>query len=147
MALSERIWSTNQPATFLRFSAVACVLAVIDIGVLYAATLLLGINIYLARVASYAAAATAGYFLNRRFTFHARERTRHTVADLGRFYSVFVGGGLVNYAVFAAIVGVGHHLTSAQAARYVLPLLGVWIGGLAGMGFNYTLSRKLVFHP
>ncbi len=147
MALSERIWSTSHRATFLRFAAVASTIAGIDIVVLYALNLLLEVNVYLARVVSYTAAATAGYFLNRRFTFRDHRPTRRTAADLGRFYTVFAGGGLINYATFAAVVSIGNALSLPATSRYWLPLLGIWLGGLAGMSFNYGLSRKLVFHP
>jgi len=145
MALSERFWSTSHRATLLRFSAVATAIALIDIALLYAFKLAVGMNVYVARIGSYAAAATAGYFLNNRFTFHAYERTRHPAAELSRFYTVFAGGGLLNYGVFAAVVAIGHQLTAATSLRHWLPLLGIWLGGLAGMAFNYGVSRKLVF--
>jgi putative flippase GtrA len=145
MALSERLWSTSHRATFLRFAAVATVMAGIDIAGLYALKLALGINVYFARIASYAAAATAGYFLNHRFTFHDQPRKRRRAADMGRFYTVFAGGGLVNYATFAVVVALGHHTSVWASSRHWLPLLGISLGGLAGMGFNYGLSRKFVF--
>jgi len=30
-------------------------------------------------------------------------------------------------------------------AAAILPLIGVWIGGLAGMCFNFFFSKKLVY--
>ncbi len=146
MPASQRLWSTSNRATFTRFTGVAVAIAVIDIGLLYLLKLPLGINVYLARIASYSAAMTAGYFLNRRYTFHHHQRQRHLAKEMGRFYTVFAGGGLLNYLTFAAIVALGHHLSGTATVRLWLPLVGVWVGGLAGMGFNYGLSRKLVFH-
>ena len=88
---------------------------------------------------------TAGYFLNRRYTFHDHTRRRHLAKEMGRFYTVFAGGGMLNYVTFAAIIALGQWLSGAAWVRLWLPLLGVWVGGLAGMGFNYGFSRKLVF--
>jgi putative flippase GtrA len=146
MTASSRLWSTSQRATFLRFAAVAVTIAVIDVLVLYLLHGGLGINVYLARAVSYSSAVFAGYFLNQHFTFHHHERTRSILMELSRFYTVFAGGGLVNYATFAAIIALGNAASSDPTLRFWLPLLGVWIGGLAGMGFNYGFARKLVFH-
>lgn len=146
MSAASRLWSTSQRATFLRFAAVAGTIAGIDILVLYLLHGGLGVNVYLARAISYTAAITAGYFLNQHFTFHHHERTRSILVELSRFYTVFAGGGLVNYATFAAIVALGSAAAPDPTLRFWLPLLGVWIGGMAGMGFNYGFARKLVFH-
>lgn len=104
-----------------------------------------GFNVYLARVVSYAAAMTAGYLLNRYFTFHHLDRVRVLWHELLRFFSVFAAGGMVNYAVFSLVVtlGSGLDLTRFQAA--ILPLVAIWIGGLVGMSFNFFMSHKLVF--
>lgn len=137
--------STSHRATFFRFAVVATAIAVIDIGVLYGLHTGLGFNVYLSRLVSYFAAMTSGYFLNRHFTFHQHERFRTILADLARFYTVFAGGGLINYGVFAAVVAAGHRAGLGPAALFWLPLVGVWLGGMVGMGFNYVASHKLVF--
>lgn len=143
--LRRLIRSTSGRATFLRFSAVAVTIALIDIGILYGLHEGHGVNVYLARIVSYFAAMTAGYFLNRHFTFHQHERFRTLLADLLRFYTVFAGGGLLNYGTFALIVALGHQAGLKPGAVFWLPLLGVWVGGLVGMCFNYFVSHKLVF--
>lgn len=140
-----RFWSSSHRATFLRFALVAVTIALLDAGVLYGLHAALGVNVYIARVPSYLAAMTAGYFLNRRYTFHQHERFRSILADLLRFYAVFAGGGVLNYAVFAAVVALGQAAGLAPAVTFWLPLLGVWVGGLVGMAFNYLFSHKLVF--
>jgi len=137
--------STSHRATFFRFAVAASAIAVIDIAVLYGLHAGLGTNVYVSRVVSYFAAMTSGYFLNRHFTFHQHERFRTILADLTRFYTVFAGGGLINYGVFAAVVAAGHQLGVGQAVLFWLPLVGVWLGGMVGMSFNYVASHKLVF--
>lgn len=145
MPRSRRIWSTSHRATFLRFAGVATTIACIDIAVLYLLHGALGANVYLARLVSYTAAMTAGYFLNRRYTFHDRRGTQSIRAELARFYAVFASGGLINYAVFAAVIAGGAAAGAAPTIGFWLPVLGVWLGGLAGMAFNYGFSSKLVF--
>lgn len=143
--LSRVIRSTSRRATFARFAAVAGTIALIDIGLLYGLHEGLSVDVYLSRVFSYFAAMTAGYFLNRHFTFHQHERFRSILSDLGRFYVVFSGGGLLNYGVFALVVTVGREAGLKPGAVFWLPLLGVWLGGMVGMCFNYFFSHKLVF--
>jgi putative flippase GtrA len=47
-------------------------------------------------------------------------------------------GALVNYGSYSAVV------TLLPAGTWV-PLLGVAVGALAGLGFNFTASRRFVF--
>ena len=125
---------------------VAGTIAVIDIVVLYLLYSVWGMNVYIGRVVSYGSAITTGYFLNSRYTFHDHERTRPLAAEMSRFFAVFGVGGLINYAVFAVIVTLGHAIGTGAAPGFWLPLIGIVAGGMAGMGFNYGFSHKLVFH-
>ena len=143
--IKRLLTSSSSLATFGRFAMVACSIALIDIGALYGLHEGLDANVYLARVFSYFMAMTAGYFMNRHFTFHHQRRFRHLLADLWRFYSVFALGGLLNYGVFALTVALGGRMGVMPEATFWLPLLGVWLGGLVGMSFNYVFSHKLVF--
>jgi len=47
-------------------------------------------------------------------------------------------GGLVNYLVYATLV-------TFSATAHTHPVLGVAAGSLAGMVFNFTISKLLVF--
>ena len=120
-------------------------IAVVDILILYLLHGAGGLNVYLGRVVSYGAAITTGYFLNRRYTFHAHRRRRHLFVELCRYYTVFGLGGLINYGVFAMIVATGNALGAAPTLGFWLPLIGIWAGGMTGMGFNYGGSHRLVF--
>ncbi|MGB0515256.1 MAG: hypothetical protein ACPGJE_10495, partial [Wenzhouxiangellaceae bacterium] len=48
------------------------------------------------------------------------------------------------YTVFSLIVTLGAGL-GPGLTRTMLPLIGVWAGGMVGMCFNFLLSHKLVF--
>ncbi len=145
MPHSRHFWSTSHHARIIRFAGVATTIACIDIAALYVLNGALGANVYLARIISYTAAMTAGYFLNRRYTFYDHRRTQSIPAELARFYAVFASGGSINYAVFSGVVAGGAAAGAGPTIRFWLPLLGVWLGGLAGMAFNYGFSNKFVF--
>lgn len=137
--------STGPRATFARFAGVGGVMALIDGGVLYALHAGLGVGVYAARLVSFPLAMTVGYFLNRHFTFRFRPRFLHPLRELLRFYAVHSSGGVINYATFAAIIAGGSFAGIEGMLGYWLPLLGVVVGGVAGMCFNFVLAGKLVF--
>ncbi|NDY96807.1 GtrA family protein [Wenzhouxiangella limi] len=137
--------SSSSRATFFRFACVGSTIALIDAGLLYLLKDLPGLNVYLARVVSYAAAMSTGYVLNRYFTFHHIERGRALLDELLRFFSVHALGGVLNFGVFSLIVFAGEQAELTPFWEAVMPLVGVWVGGVVGMSFNFLFSRKLVF--
>jgi len=86
-----------------------------------------------------------GYVLNRYFTFHHIERGRLLLDELVRFFSVHALGGVLNFGVFSLIVFLGEQAELSRFWAGVMPLIGVWVGGLFGMAFNFLFSSKLVF--
>jgi len=124
------------PAQLLRFSAVGVVGFAVDTATLYA-VLGLGAGLYTGRLASYLAAATVTWALNRRFTFYEK-RTDRVATEWARFLAANSIGGVVNYTTYAALVA-----TLPFVALH--PWLGVAAGSLAGLAVNFTLSRRLVF--
>lgn len=134
---------TRLALQFGKFGLVGVAGLVVDTAVLYA--LLYGIGLerveewgfLAARVPSFLAAATATWALNRVFTFKEAAR-----GSLHRQWAAFVAanafGGVVNYAAYAGCIAYGEPFLS-------YPVLGVAIGSLAGMFFNFAASKKLVF--
>jgi hypothetical protein len=47
--------------------------------------------------------------------------------------------------VFSLVVFLGEQADLTPFWASILPLLGVWIGGVFGMTLNFLFSRKLVF--
>ena len=137
--------SHSSRATFFRFACVGVTIALIDAGVLYLLKDLPGMNVYIARVFSYGAAMTTGYLLNRYFTFHHIESGRVLIDELLRFFSVHSVGGLLNFGVFSLVVFLGEQADLTPFWDWVMPLIGVWVGGIVGMLFNFLFSSKLVF--
>jgi len=137
--------SHSSRATFFRFACVGSTIALIDAGLLYLLKDLPGFNVYIARVFSYTAAMSTGYVLNRYFTFHHIERGRALIDELLRFFSVHALGGVLNFGVFSLVVFLGEQAELTRFWNTLMPLIGVWVGGLAGMSFNFLFSSKLVF--
>jgi putative flippase GtrA len=124
---------------FLRFGLVGIVGFIVDVTVLSACIRFLELGPYVARLVSYPAAATATWYLNRRFTFPDARADRRT-SQWASFLVVNAVGGAVNYGTYAALVAFTEY-----AARH--PQLAVAAGSLAGLVFNFTGSSLLVFRP
>lgn len=88
---------------------------------------------------AFAPAVTFTWWGNRTFTFreHASSGARAMLHEWVRFVATNSFGALINLAVYELLI----HLTGAD------PLLALACGVLAGMVFNFTLSKRLVFRP
>jgi putative flippase GtrA len=119
---------------FARFCLVGTLGFVIDAGVLQALVSGAAMDPYLARVPSFLAAATATWWLNRRFTFGVgRAATRREWAS---YVALMVLGAAVNYGTYAVLIG------SWDVARAHL-WMAVAAGSVAGLGVNFATSRRL----
>jgi putative flippase GtrA len=124
---------------FLRFSAIGVIGFLVDSATLYLSLGLLGLGFYTGRVLSFLVAATTTWFLNRQVTFTDADRSK-PLRQWRRFIAANALGGLVNYGVYATIV-------SLVPPAVWVPLAGVAAGSIAGLAFNFTASRRLVFRP
>ena len=122
---------------FAGFALVGTAGLFVDLAVLYAGLLLFGLGYLSARLLSFLAAATFTWYFNRRLTFAGADR-RAPLRQLLRFLAVNSLGGLVNYGVYALVM----HGYTGEPWR---PLLGVAMGSLSGLLFNFLGSRRLVF--
>jgi putative flippase GtrA len=120
---------------FARFCVVGTLGFLIDAGVLQALVSGLGTNPYVARIASFLAAATATWWMNRRFTFGV------TRSPSRREWFAYIGlmllGGVINYGTYAALI------TNSSFARAHL-WIGVAVGSIAGLVANFLSSRRLL---
>lgn len=143
--IKRGVRSHSSRATFFRFACVGGSIALVDAGLLYVLKDLPGFNAYIARLFSYTAAMSAGYVLNRYFTFHHIEKGRALFDELVRFLGVHAVGGVLNFGVFALVVYFGEQADLSRFWNAVMPLIGVWVGGLVGMTFNFLISSRFVF--
>lgn len=125
---------------FLRFGAVGAAGYVVDNAVLYVMTHIVGGDYYSSRIVSVLAAMTFTWFGNRMLTFrHASARGARNIAlEWMRFVGANAIGALVNFGLYAVL------LTYA-ASPWNNPYLALPLGVLAGMVFNFFLSKHFVF--
>lgn len=125
---------------FIRFALVGAGGYVVNAAMLALGTHVLHLPVEAALAFAIFIAMCCTWIGNRYLTF--RERRAHGVRGMVEEWLRFVGanlvGALVNYGVAVALVRLGPGLL---ANPYVAQCLGV----LAGLVFNFTLSRALVF--
>lgn len=126
--------------TFLKFGIVGTIGFLVDVTLLYL-LLDLGAGPYLGRLGSFLGAATTTWFLNRVFTFRDAAPEAHGRQWL-RFVAVNTLGALANLGTYGVVLAIGPETGDLAEA---LPGLGVAAGSIAGLLFNYTLSRRFVF--
>ena len=120
----------------LHFAIAGVIGLVVDACVLYMA-LALGSGYFLGRGVSFTAAVWTTWRINRRFTFPADP---HVCAwtEWWRYLLAMLGGGVVNYAVYSAVV-----VSMPRSA--MLALYAVATGSIAGMAINFLTAKLWVF--
>lgn len=130
---------------FARFSTVGAAGLLVDMAALYVAMELIGLSYVAGRGVSYLAAATFTWACNRAITF-ASKGSGGQAGQWARFLAVNSAGGAVNFAVYLSVVAAfGSSGALPSRVDALLPYLGVALGSLSGLLFNFTLSRLLVF--
>lgn len=143
--LRKYLHSQSRVAQLLRFATVGVKISGIDAVLVYLLPWFFGINLYFARVISLTAANTAGYLLNRYFTF-GKHRMGCFYRQMAGHFGIHFMGGLINYGIFSLLVTLGHHYLPKGLALTLLPLFALWVGGLVGLTFNFFFSQKYVFN-
>ncbi|MGH7232152.1 MAG: glycosyltransferase, partial [Nitrospiraceae bacterium] len=128
-----------QTAEMIQFLAVGASGVIIDLVCYVILTYVLLIDHQVARAASFVAAASWNWFLNRWFTFVGGRQSRPAKQWLTFLTSACIGF-VVNWGSYKL-------LTDHVAVMAQHHLLAFFIGIFAGTGFNYTLSRLFVFRP
>ena len=126
--------------SILRFAVIGTLGMPVDAGTLWLMTHRLGLDPYSGRVISWLCAATFTWTGNRYFTFAATRAhgLPGIVREWLRFLTANAVGGLVNVGLYATLVRFAPPPVNN-------PYLALMIGTLAGLVFNFTLSKKLVF--
>jgi putative flippase GtrA len=136
LTLVERIAASK----FLRFGTVGAGGYVVDNAVLYVMTHVFRLDPYTGRIFSYLGAATFTWFGNRYLTFADRRAhgARAVVQEWLTFLLANAVGGAVNFGLYALLV---KFAPAPLNNLYIALACGV----AAGLVFNFTLSRRLVF--
>lgn len=126
--------------SLLRFAVIGALGLPVDAGMLWLMTHRAGLDPYSGRVISWLSAASFTWLGNRYFTFRtARARGPLAMAKEGlRFLAANAVGGLVNVGLYSTLV---RFAPPPIDNLYIALILGV----LAGLIFNFTLSKTMVF--
>jgi putative flippase GtrA len=89
-----------------------------------------------AQMIAFPVAATAAWWLNRRYTFGASGLAPHR--EWLRYIFANAAGWLINNAIYLVLV-----FNLALASTH--PFLAVAAGSIAGLAANFLLSRRMVF--
>ena len=125
---------------FIRFGIVGAGGYVVDATILFLMVQVVHLDPYSGRLVSYLAAATCTWAGNRYLTF--ADQRAHGLAGIAQEWLKFLGanaiGGLVNLGLYGVLL----HYAPRPFNYYLLAQL---LGVLAGLMFNFTLSKRLVF--
>lgn len=129
-----------QVPPFFRFAIVGALGFLVDLAMLWLGLNVLGLDVYTARLASFAVTVTFTWAANRYITFgETRARTwRGMAREWVRFVGVNAIGLAVNYAVYVVMVTYG-------SGWLAVPYVAAGCGSAAGLVFNYAASSRLVF--
>jgi len=123
---------------FLKFGLVGTLGFVVDASVLYACMHFLGLGPYSGRALSFVTAVLVTWFCNRHFTFKDKKGNHAASTQLGKFFVSCLGGFVFNYGTYALLI-------THSDLIHTYPIIGVAIGSIAGLFFNFGASKYVVF--
>jgi putative flippase GtrA len=118
------------------FGVIGTLGLLIDIAVLYALKPMFGL--FLSRGVSFFVAAITTWYLNKTITFKGNKSTLPIHQELIAYVGLMLLGGAANYATYIWLVIAYEYVQSN-------PFLAVAAGSLAGMFFNYSTSKFVLF--
>ncbi len=122
---------------FVSFGVGGVIGLMVDMGVLWVCIRVIGMDPLSGRGVSFLFSVTTTWAYNRTVTF-AGARDEPILSQWAKFAAANSVGFAVNYATYAALIA-----TTVFFAAY--PEAAVACGSLAGMLFNFTASKKMVF--
>lgn len=126
----------SSKAELVLFSLTGAAGFLVDVGIVWIFTRA-GVAPLTAQAVAFTVAVTVTWLLNRRFTF-AQHASPNWLREWLHYVAANSIGAVVNNGVYALLV-----LTVAIFSKE--PVFAVAIGSLAGLIFNFTASRALVF--
>jgi len=122
---------------FLLFGIVGAIGFIVDVTVLYSFIYIFGLNYLLSRVFSYLFAATTTWYLNRNITF-IESNSSNPFKEWIHFLIANSIGGVINFTVYT--------VTILYIPKTIFsPFIGVALGAISGMVFNFFISKNFIF--
>ena len=132
-----RLLLSRIPWQFIRFGVVGTGGFLVNLGVFSLMTWI-GLNPFAGQAVALPVAAFFTWLINRLWTFESRHSGVAKLAEVVRYLLSTALGAGINYAVFALLV-------SAVPAFHAYPKLGVAAAAIAGLCFNFPMSKYFVF--
>ena len=134
------IFRRIQSSQLLRFLLVGGAGFFVNMAALWLAINLAHLDVYSGQALAFLCAVTFTWWGNRTLTFaeHAADSPAGRLREWGKFIAANSIGGLVNYAVYVTLV-------TFAPAPFSNPYLAVAAGTIAGLAFNFTMSKRFVF--
>lgn len=96
------------------------------------------LGLYLSRCVSFSCAVFVTWFFNKKITFKYRCSNCSASKEFVSYFGLMLIGGVVNYGVFVMTV-------SQFSLPFQYPVIGVALGSLAGMMFNWATAKTFIF--
>lgn len=122
---------------FWSFSVVGFIGFLVDAGIVLALTHD-GANVIVSQLIAFSIAVTVTWVGNRSWTFGSQFRRSGVLQEWSLYVSANTVGWLVNNGVYVALVTAVPEITHE-------PVWAVAVGSVAGLLFNFTASRRVVF--
>jgi putative flippase GtrA len=125
---------------FVKFASIGGIGFAIDATVLTILAVLMGMNVYLARVFSFSLAVLVTWRQNRKYTFGVfkEESGYRQMLEYARYTAIQVIGALSNLAVFGWLIWRFPYLEG-------MPIVPLSVGALAGLILNFLGARFWVY--
>lgn len=133
--LIRRVSRIGLSEAFLRFATVGTLGFLWDTGTVY--LLRPHVNLYVAGTCGFVVAATFNWFINRIWTFREIQHAPMHI-QWGKFLAANAVGFVANRGTFFLLVAFWPLVVEH-------PVIGIAAGSMAGLVFNYFLSKTLVF--
>jgi len=129
--------SNKHISEIIRFEIAGVAGFIVDAGIVVIVTGKFGLGPIVARVIAFTVAVTVTWLINRHWTFaeHASENWRH---EWTKYIAANSVGAVANNSVYVGLI-----LTLTMFSTD--PVFAVATGSLVGMGFNFALSKHMVF--
>lgn len=124
---------------FIKFGIVGLTGTVVDLGIYNLLAVLLGYNIYIARVISFTLAATNNYILNRKWTFHSDDNK--IAAEYGKYFFIASVGLFLNLGIMRLLQPWALRFSSPLAQKNIPVLIAIVIVLI----WNFTANKFWVF--
>jgi putative flippase GtrA len=129
-----------EASQFLRFAVVGGTGFFVNEAALFVFIKVLHLDAYAAGVLAFLCTVTYTWMGNRLLTFRVHSTGPRAIAlEWIKYVGANLLGFAVNYGVYSALIMFAH-------APLNSPFLALACGTLAGLFFNFTLSKRLVFH-